>query len=169
MCKQEKETIQNIIMEYVKHHRECQNKENCTLFSFFSFNNNAHYITCTFLIHSTNDGNFGSIRLLAQRALHDMTGSGTVSIQEVAHEIDQLPLVLCSNIITYASITKSQELFSENNEPAKYTILMYRNCSPDRYSLSVGKYSYDVFCKQKNHEQEGQSQVQQQDDYTARS
>ena len=107
-------------------------------------------ITCPFLIHSTDDSNLGSIRSLAQRALHAMMGSHTVSIEDTAHERDQLPLTLCSNIIMYASMTKPQELHSENDKAAKYTISMYRNnrdCSPDHYGLSLERYFYNIFCR----------------------
>ena len=137
-CKQEKKTIHNCIMKYVRQHGEHNNREK--IFSVYFYLSNTHYITHPFLIQSTDDGNLGSIRSPAQRAPHAMTGSRTVSLQEATHEIDVLPLVICSYIITYASATKSQELRSENNKPARGIISMYWNRSLDHYGLSLGKY-----------------------------
>ena len=110
------------------------------------------YYTCPFLILSTDDGNLGSIRSLARRALHAKTGSHTVSILEADHKEDKLPLVSCSdnNLCEYK---KSQELHSENDKLAKDIISMYRNGSPD-YTTYLLKDISTMFLQETIHEQE---------------
>jgi len=68
---------------------------------------------------STDDGNLGSVRSLAQRALHAMIGARTVAVQEAVHEIDGLPLTICSDIITVASTSAAQELKNDDTVVAK--------------------------------------------------
>ena len=78
-------------------------------------------------------------------------------------------LVIHSDIITYASVTESQELCSENDKLAKDIISMYRNCSSDHYGISLGKYFYDVYCRKKFMNKNKKSKGEQQDDHTTRS
>ena len=168
MCIQEKETIQNLTMKYVRQHGKFSNREKHVFFSHF-YLSNTHYVTRPFLIQSRDDSKLGSIRSLAQRVLHAMTGSCTISVQEAAYEIDALSLIICSDIITYASVTESQELCSENDKLAKDIISMYRNCSSDHYGISLGKYFYDVYCRKKFMNKNKKSKGEQQDDHTTRS
>ena len=98
---------------------------------------------------STDDGNLGSVRSLAQRALHAMTGARTVAVQEAVHEIDGLPLTICSDIITVASISAAQELKNDDTVVAKDLISLYRNRDLDYHNKSLHEYFYDVYCKNK--------------------
>ena len=98
---------------------------------------------------STDDGNLGSVRSLAQRTLHAMTGARTVVAQEAVHEINVLPLTICSDIITVASIAAAQELKNDDTVVAKDLISLYRNRKLKHDSKSLHEYFYDVYCKKK--------------------
>lgn len=75
-----------------------------------------------------------------------MTGSRTVAVQEAAHEIDGLPLTICSDIFSVASINKAQELVKDDTVKRKDMISLYRNRTT-HHDLSLHRWFYDVYCK----------------------
>ena len=53
---------------------------------------------------STHNGNMGGVRHLTQKALNSLSGQRQVSVQEVVHLVDDLDLVICSDIFTTLSL-----------------------------------------------------------------
>ena len=76
---------------------------------------------------SSNDGDMGGIRSLTQKALHSLSGQRVVSLQEAVFMVDDQPLILTSDRMTYLSLHKAQELRREADGPAQDVISKYRN------------------------------------------
>ena len=88
--------------------------------------------------------------MITKKALNKLTGHRTISIQEAAHEIAELELVLCSDVIkevslgkTLASLRSSKHLSDKYN--ANDLISSYRYRTEQYKHLSMEQYFYQEF------------------------
>ena len=92
--------------------------------------------------------------MITKKSLNKLTGHRTISIQEAVHEIAQLDLVLCSDVIKEVSLGQSMSVLrKERTDGVKYQkndlVAAYRYRSDEHKHLSMEKYFYQVF--QTNH------------------
>jgi hypothetical protein len=50
------------------------------------------------------------VKTITKKALHHLAGHQLVSMQEAVHMVDKQELVICSESMTYVSITRSYEM-----------------------------------------------------------
>ena len=89
----------------------------------------------------------GGIRSLTQKALHSLSGQRVVSLQEAVFMVDDQPLILTSDRMTYLSLHKAQELRREADGPAQDVISKYRNRPKKHHKYTLEQYFYNVFCR----------------------
>lgn len=99
------------------------------------------------LAHSTHDGDMGGVRSLSQKALHNISGQRVVSLQEAVFMVDDQPLILTSDKMTYLSLHKGQEVRREDDDKPTNVISRYRNRPRRHNKLSLDQYFYKVFCR----------------------
>ena len=92
--------------------------------------------------------------MITKKSLNKLTGHRTISIQEAVHEIADLELVLCSDVIKEVPLGKSLAVLrKKRTDGVKYQkndlIAAYRYRSDQYKHLSMEKYFYQVF--QTNH------------------
>ena len=81
----------------------------------------------------------GGVRSLSQKALHNITGQRVVSLQEAVFMVDDQPLVLTSEKMTYLSLNRGQEVRREDDGPSTDVISKYRNRSNNKLLWSGGR------------------------------
>ncbi len=62
------------------------------------------------------------VKTTTKRALHHLAGHQLVSMQEAVHMVDEQELVICSDSMTYVSITQGQVLRDEQETDKKQDI-----------------------------------------------
>jgi len=106
---------------------------------------------------STQDDNLTGLRTITKKALHMLTGHRLVSMQEAVHMVDNQELVICSDSITYVSLSQGQALRDETDKQQKRDLItIYRNRQRHHNHYSLEQYFYQVFVestfKKKNNE-----------------
>ncbi len=64
------------------------------------------------------------VKTITKKALHHLAGHQLVSMQDTVHMVDEQELVICSDIMTYVSITQGQVLRDEQETDKKQDIIM---------------------------------------------
>ena len=101
---------------------------------------------------STHNGNLGGVRAITQKALHGLSGTRTVSVQEAVHLVDNQDLVICSEKFTMLSIRAGAMMASEKDKEKKDIVSMYRNRKKSLEHLTMDEYFYTHFCKEVLHD-----------------
>ena len=63
-----------------------------------------------FPIERTQDDDMTGVNTITKKALHHFSGHRVISMQEGVHMVDDQELVICSDSMTYVSITQGQVL-----------------------------------------------------------
>jgi hypothetical protein len=63
------------------------------------------------------------VKTITKKALHHLAGHRLVSMQESVHMVDEQELVICSDSMTYVSITQGQVLRDEQETDKKQDII----------------------------------------------
>ena len=80
------------------------------------------------------------VKTITKKALHHLAGHRLVSIQEAVHMVDDQPLVISSNRMTYVSISQEQILRDDlETDKRKDIITVYRNRQAKFHNLSILK------------------------------
>jgi hypothetical protein len=88
------------------------------------------------------------VKSITKKALHHLAGHRLVSIQEAVHMVDDQPLVICSDSMTYVSISQGQVLRNDlETDKRKDIITVYRNRQKQFHDLSLEQYFYRVFSR----------------------
>jgi hypothetical protein len=75
-----------------------------------------------------------------------LTGHRLVSMQEAVHMVDNQELVICSDSITYVSLSQGQALRDETDKQQKRDLItIYRNRQRHHNHYSLEQYFYQVF------------------------
>ncbi len=81
-----------------------------------------------FSIKRTKDDDMTGVNTITKKALHHLTGHRVVSMQKGVHMVDDQELVICSDSMTYVSITQGQVLRDDTESDKKRDIItVYRN------------------------------------------
>jgi hypothetical protein len=75
-----------------------------TIYSCYEYY--AHYSN----LNRTQDDDMTGVKTITKEALHHLAGHRLVSMQEAVHMIDEQELVICTDRMTYVSITQGQVL-----------------------------------------------------------
>ena len=90
------------------------------------------------------------VKTITKKALHHLAGHQLVSIQEALHMVDDQPLVICSDRMTYVTINQGQVLRDDlETDKRKDIITVYRNRSKKYHNLSLEQFFYRVFSQKK--------------------
>ena len=92
------------------------------------------------------------MRAITQKALHGLSGTRTVSVQEAVHLVDNQDLVICSEKFTMLSIRAGAMMASEKDKEKKDIVSMYRNRKKSLEHLTMDEYFYTHFCKEVLHD-----------------
>jgi hypothetical protein len=88
------------------------------------------------------------VKTITKKALHHLAGHRLVSIQEAVHMVDDQPLVICSDRMTYVTINQGQVLRDDlETDKRKDIITVYRNRQKQFHGLSLEQYFYRVFSR----------------------
>ena len=88
------------------------------------------------------------VKTITKKALHHLAGHRLVSIQEAVHMVDDQPLVICSDRMTYVNISQGQVLRDDlETDKRKDIITVYRNRQQQFHNLSLEQYFYRVFSR----------------------
>jgi hypothetical protein len=88
------------------------------------------------------------VKTITKKALHHLAGHRLVSIQEAVHMVDDQPLVICSDRMTYVTINQGQVLRDDlETDKRKDIITVYRNRQKQFHDLSLEQYFYRVFSR----------------------
>ena len=88
------------------------------------------------------------VKTITKKALHHLAGHRLVSIQEAVHMVDDQPLVICSDSMTYVNISQGQVLRDDlETDKRKDIITVYRNRQKQFHDLSLEQYFYRVFSR----------------------
>jgi hypothetical protein len=88
------------------------------------------------------------VKTITKKALHHLAGHRLVSIQEAVHMVDDQPLVICSDRMTYVTINQGQVLWDDlETDKRKDIITVYRNRQKQFHDLSLEQYFYRVFSR----------------------
>jgi hypothetical protein len=88
------------------------------------------------------------VKTITKMALHHLAGHHLVSIQEAVHMVDDQPLVICSDRMTYVTINQGQVLQDDlETDRRKDIISEYRNHQKQFQDLSLEQYFYRVFSR----------------------
>ena len=88
------------------------------------------------------------VKTITKKALHHLAGHRLVSIQEAVHMVDDQPLVICSDSMTYVNISQGQVLRDDlETDKRKDIITVYRNRQQQFHNLSLEQYFYRVFSR----------------------
>jgi len=79
-----------------------------------------------------------------------MTSERMVPVQEAAHMIDENDLVMCSDIIHFATLNKARELRYDGQPETDDVVTLYRKRSPQHENMSLQTYFYQIYCRDKN-------------------
>jgi hypothetical protein len=83
------------------------------------------------------------VKTMTKKALHHLAGHQLVSMQEAVHMVDEQQLVICSDRMTYVSITQGQVLQDELEADKKQDIItVYQNRSKKYKDLSLWNNSF---------------------------
>jgi hypothetical protein len=94
----------------------------------------------------TQDDDMSGVNTITKKALHHFSGHRVISIQEGVHMVDDQELVICSDCMTYVSITQGQVLCDDTVHDKKRDIItVYRNRQKKYRDLSLEQYFYRVF------------------------
>lgn len=93
---------------------------------------------------SSHEGDLSGIKGLTKRAMNWMSGNRTISIQEAVHEIEELPLILCSERIMPVYINKFMSLRREKQENPDDCLSRYANRKGDM-DMSLHRYFYQRY------------------------
>ncbi len=69
----------------------------------------------------TQDDYLTGLGTITKKALHMLSGQQQVSMQETVHMVDNQKLVICSDMMTYVSLSQGQALRSETDNLHKKT------------------------------------------------
>jgi hypothetical protein len=95
---------------------------------------------------STQEDNLTGLRTITKKALHMLTGHRLVSMQEAVHMVDNQELVICSDSITYVSLSQGQALWDKTDKQQKRDLItIYRNRQRHHNHYSLEQYFYQVF------------------------
>jgi len=88
------------------------------------------------------------VKSITKKALHHLAGHRLVSIQEAVHMVDDQPLVISSDRMTYVTISQGQVLRDDlETDKRKDIITVYRNRQKQFHDLSLEQYFYRVFSR----------------------
>ncbi len=86
------------------------------------------------------------VKTITKKALDHLAGHQLVSMQEAVHMVDEQELVICSDRMTYVSITQGQVLQGEQETDKKQDIItVYWNHSKKYKDLFLEQFFYRVF------------------------
>ena len=106
------------------------------------------HMFCLFWINRTNDDDMTGVKTITKKALHHLAGHRLVSIQEAVHMVDDQPLVISSDRMTYVTISQGQVLRDDlETDKRKDIITVYRNRQKQFHDLSLEQYFYRVFSR----------------------
>ena len=89
----------------------------------------------------------GGVRHVTQKVLNSLSGQRQVSVQEAVHLMDNLDLVICSDIFTTLSLRQGAMMTGKDDKRAKDIVSMYRNRSRSLHLMSMDEFFYKHFCK----------------------
>jgi len=99
-----------------------------------------------FPIERTQDDDMTGVNTITKKALHHFSGHRVISMQEGVHMVDDQELVICSDSMTYVSITQGQVLRDDTVHDKKRDIItVYRNRPKKFRDLSLEQFFYRVF------------------------
>jgi hypothetical protein len=99
-----------------------------------------------FSIKRTKDDDMTGVNTITKKALHHLIGHCVVSMQEGVHMVDDQELVICSDSMTYVSITQGQVLQDNTESDKKQDIItVYRNRTKKYRDLFLKQFFYRVF------------------------
>ena len=84
---------------------------------------------------------------MTQKVLNSLSGQRQVSVQEAVHLMDNLDLVICSDIFTTLSLRQGAMMTGKDDKRAKDIVSMYRNRSRSLHLMSMDEFFYKHFCK----------------------
>ncbi len=105
------------------------------------------YVACYSNLNRTQDDDMTGVKTITKKALHHLAGHQLVSMQEAVHMVDEQELVICSDSMTYVSITQGQVLLRDDQETDKKQdiITVYQN-PPKKYKdLSLEQFLHCIF------------------------
>jgi hypothetical protein len=82
------------------------------------------------------------VKTVTKKAVHHLAGHQLVSIQEDVHMVDEQELVICSDSMTYVSITQGQVLGDEQETDKKQDIIMVYQNHPKNTKISLRNNSF---------------------------
>jgi hypothetical protein len=86
------------------------------------------------------------VKTITKEALHHLAGHQLVSMQEAVHMVDEQEFVICSDSMTYVSITQGQVLRDEQETDKKRDIItVHRNRPKKIKDLSLEHFFYRIF------------------------
>ena len=104
---------------------------------------------CLFYIIRTNNDDMTGIKSITKNAVHHLAGHRLVIIQEAVHMVDDQPLVICSDSMTYVTISQGQVLQDDlETDKRKDIITMYQNRQKKFHGLSLEQYLLQSFLSQ---------------------
>ena len=99
-----------------------------------------------FPIERTQDDDMTGVNTITKKALHHFSGHRVISMQEGVHMVDDQELVICSDSMTYVSITQGQVLQDNTESDKKRDIItVYWNRQKKYRDLSLEQFFYRVF------------------------
>ncbi len=87
----------------------------------------------------------GGVRHVTQKVLNSLSGQRQVSVQEAVHLMDNLDLVICSDIFTTLSLRQGAMMTGKDDKRAKDIVSMYRNRSRSLHLMSMDEFFYKHF------------------------
>ncbi len=82
------------------------------------------------------------MKTITKKALHHLAGHQLVSMQEAIHMVDQQELVICSDRMTYVSITQGQVLQDEQEIDKNKILSLYIKTIQKNTKISLWNNSF---------------------------
>ena len=95
-----------------------------------------------FSIKRTKDDDMTGVKTITRKALHHLTGHRLVSMQEADHMVDEQELVICSDSMTYVSITQGQVLRDEQETDKNEILSWYIKTVQKNTKISLWNNSF---------------------------
>ena len=82
------------------------------------------------------------VKTITKKALHHLAGHQLVSMQEAVHMVDEQELVICSDSMTYVSITQGQVLRDEQETEKNEILSRYIKTVQKNTKISLWNNSF---------------------------
>jgi hypothetical protein len=82
------------------------------------------------------------VKTITKKALHHLAGHQLVSMQEAVHMVDERVLVICSDSMTYVSITQGQVLRDEQETDKNEILSRYIKTNQKKTKISLWNISF---------------------------